>query len=82
MNMQEAIDAPKISFVEPNRIRVDPTLPQEIVDALKERGHEVYEGSIGNAQGIRILYDDAGNIQSYDVGIDSRGEGRNAIVDQ
>lgn len=82
MSMQEAIDAPKISFVEPSYIRVDPTLPQNIKDELISKGHNVFEGSIGNAHGIKIKYDPSGNINGYDVGIDSRGEGRNAIVDQ
>ena len=82
MTMQEAIDAPKISFVEPDKIRVDPELSQKTIDALKQRGHNVYTGTIGNAHGIKILYGESGDIIGYDVGIDSRGEGRNAIVDQ
>ena len=29
----------------------------------------------------KFIYDDEGNIKFFDVGIDSRGEGRKAIVD-
>ena len=72
MTMQEAIDAPKITFVEPNRIRVDNDLPESLVQSLKEKGHEVIRGSIGNAHGIRILRDGTGKITGFDVGTDKR----------
>lgn len=81
MPMQEAIDAPKIAFVEPNSIRVDNGIPDAVIDTLKNRGHNIIKGSIGNATGIKLIYDEEGNIVSFDVGIDSRGEGRKAIVD-
>ncbi len=82
MNMQQAIDAPKISFVEPDIIRVDPDLPEAVFKSLIDKGHHIKKGSIGNAHGIKILYDKKGNIKSLDVGIDKRGEGQNAIIDQ
>ena len=81
MSMQEAIDAPKIAFVEPNSIRVDHGIPIPITDLLSERGHHINRGSIGNATGIKIISDLNGEIISFDVGIDMRGEGRAAIVD-
>lgn len=81
MSMQEAIDAPKAAFVEPNSIRVDNGIFDSVINTLKNRGHEIKKGSIGNATGIKLIYDDEGNIVSFDVGIDSRGEGRKAIVD-
>jgi len=81
MSMQEAIDAPKIAFVEPNSIRVDHGIPIPITDLLSERGHHINRGSIGNATGIKIISDHNGKIISFDVGIDMRGEGRAAIVD-
>jgi gamma-glutamyltranspeptidase/glutathione hydrolase len=81
MSMQEAIDAPKIAFIEPNSIRVDQEIPESLTDLLKERGHQISRGSIGNATGIKIISDNKGKIISFDVGIDRRGEGRAAIVD-
>lgn len=80
MSMQEAIDSPKIAFVEPNYIRVEGAIHDSIVDVLKSKGHHVRQGSIGNATGIKIIRKD-GQILSFDVGIDNRGEGRSAIVD-
>ncbi|MEO9868887.1 gamma-glutamyltransferase [Ekhidna sp.] len=82
MSMQEAIDAPKISFIEPNRIRVDPELEESTITRLKKKGHNIYKGSIGNATGIKIIYDESGNIRGFDTGIDRRGEGKTPIVDQ
>ena len=67
---------PKISFVEPNYIRVDPDLPEETIDALKAKGHDIRKGSIGNANGVKINRDADGNIVSLDAGIDRRGDGR------
>lgn len=81
MTMQSAIDAPKLAFIEPNSIRVDPDVPKTITDSLRKRGHQIKLGSIGNATGIKIIYNPQGEIQSFDVGIDKRGEGKRAIVD-
>jgi len=81
MSMQEAIDAPKIAFIEPNSIRIDHEIPESLTDLLSERGHQIKRGSIGNATGIKIISDAKGKILSFDVGIDRRGEGRAAIVD-
>ena len=81
MSMQEAIDAPKIAFAEPDRIIIDRDMPQEVVDLLANKGHNVISRNIGNANGIKIVYDENGVIQRLDVGIDKRGEGRAAIVD-
>jgi len=81
MNMQDAIDAPKLAFVEPDRIIVDPDLGEDVINALKAKGHAISSRTIGNATGIKIIRDDEGNIISYDVGIDKRGEGKAAVVD-
>lgn len=74
MTMQDAIDAPKIAFVEPNSILVDKDLPQSVIDSLTDWGHHVITGTIGNANGIKISYNDKGEVQSYEVGMDKRGE--------
>ena len=81
MSMQEAIDSPKIAFVEPNSIRADQDMPEAVINSLKKMGHQIRMGNIGNATGIKIAYDKAGKISLFDVGIDKRGEGRAAIVD-
>jgi gamma-glutamyltranspeptidase / glutathione hydrolase len=82
MSMQEAVDAPKIVFVEPSIIRVDNELPDSIFNDLKIKGHNVRRGSIGNAQGIKIIRNAKGQITGYEVGTDKRGEGRQSIIDR
>lgn len=79
MTMQEAIDAPKISFIEPNFIRAESDIPDNIIQSLESMGHKIKKGSIGNAMGIKLIKDKAG--LKYDVGIDHRGEGNKAIID-
>ena len=73
MSMQDAIDAPKISFVEPDYILVDNILSPDIIRSLEAKGHNIIRGSIGNAHGIRIIRDDKGNISGFETGVDSRG---------
>ena len=82
MSMQSAIDEPKISFAEPNRILIESVISTEIADNLRARGHQLYTRKIGNATGIKIIYDNQGNISHLDVGIDSRREGRLKIYDE
>lgn len=82
MSMQEAIDAPKLAFGEPNRIFVDPSMADETVAVLKAKGHNVFKRTIGNATGIKIIRDGNGKTTAFDTGIDKRGKGRSAVVDR
>jgi len=74
MSMQEAIDAPKISFVEPDIIQSDPYMPDSVLRELKKMGHKVKKGYIGNAHGIKIIRNKKGDIISIDTGVDKRGK--------
>jgi gamma-glutamyltranspeptidase/glutathione hydrolase len=78
MSMQQAIDAPKIAFVEPDILVVEKDLPAKVIDGLKAKGHKLDIGSngIGNAHGIKFMHDKQGKIVSFDVGTDKRGEGK------
>jgi gamma-glutamyltranspeptidase / glutathione hydrolase len=80
MSMQEAIDAPKIAFIEPNSIRAEPDITQSVIDALVLKGHVIDQGTIGNANGIKIIRK-GGKISGFEVGEDKRGQQRNAKVD-
>lgn len=79
MTMQKAIDDSKISFIEPNLIRIEPAVSEDVIEELKRRGHQIDRGTIGNATGIRIIYNDDGEIVSVDVGIDKRRDGHASI---
>lgn len=76
MEMQEAIDAPKVTFIEPNSLAIENEVDEATFKALQKRGHNVKRiNRIGNAHGLRILYDDQGRISGYQGGADKRGEG-------
>jgi len=76
MNIQEAIAAPKISFIEPDFLGVEKTIPNSVVEELKFKGHNIrLLDRIGNAHGLTILYDESGNPISYFGGSDPRGSG-------
>ena len=74
MNMQEAVDAPKVAFLyEKNVVQSESSVNKRVISSLKEKGHNIIYGDIGNTMGIKFLYDKA-NI-SFDVGIDKRRDG-------
>ena len=81
MSMQQAIDASKIAFVEPDILAVEEDLPANTIERLKAKGHKLDIGpsDIGNAHGIKIIRDQQGRITSYGVGTDKRGDGKKPI---
>jgi gamma-glutamyltranspeptidase/glutathione hydrolase len=76
MNVQEALDAGRISFVEPDVLAVEERILQEIREALAARGHNVRSrGSLGNAHALIIEYDESGRPVRFAGAADSRGQG-------
>ena len=76
MDIDEAINAPRISFVEPDSIAVERTIPVEILEGLRSRGHNVREvRALGNAHGLTILYDREGRPAAFKGTADRRGGG-------
>ncbi len=81
MDMQQAIDAPKLAFLEEDKVVfIEKEIPESIVSSLKKMGHTVdnkpnygLNGKIGNAMGVKILHDK--NTTSFDIGIDKRRDG-------
>jgi gamma-glutamyltranspeptidase/glutathione hydrolase len=77
MNVQEAITAPRVSFVEPNRLSVEEAVSAVVSDALKNMGHNVSSTrGIGNAHGLTIEYGPDGAPNRFTGGADSRGSGQ------
>lgn len=76
MNIQQAIAAPKISFIEPNLLGVEKAVPNRIKNGLKMKGHKlrILEG-IGNAHGLVIQYNERGTPNLFFGGSDPRGAG-------
>ncbi len=76
MDIQAAIAAPRISFVEPNQLAVEEEIPREVVSELEARGHEVRRaGGLGNAHGLTIQWGEDGRPVAFLGGADPRGVG-------
>jgi len=76
MDIQEAISAPRVSFIEPDQLAVEPTISGDVVDALAARGHNILSRErIGNAHGLVIEYDGSGKPERFTGGADTRGAG-------
>ena len=76
MNIQEAISAPRVSFIEPDKLAVEPTIAQGVIDELAARGHNISSRErIGNAHGLVVEYDSEGKPVRFTGGADIRGRG-------
>ena len=75
MNIQDAIEAPRIAFVEPNTLRVEEAIDRSIRDELEAMGHEIELRGVGNAHGLSIVYGDDGTPVRFEGGTDPRGTG-------
>ncbi|MGD2124128.1 MAG: gamma-glutamyltransferase, partial [Gemmatimonadota bacterium] len=76
MSIQEAISAPRISFVEPDALSVEEGIPQDVRAVLEARGHLVRTTrGLGNAHGLMIEWGPDGKPVSFSGGADPRGAG-------
>jgi len=76
MDVQEAIDAPRIAFIEPDVIAVDARIPGAVRDSLASMGHHVeVSGGFSNAHGLAIEYDGQGHPTQFRGGSETRGTG-------
>ena len=76
MDIQAAIAAPRVSFVEPDQLALEETFSQQSIEALSARGHNVEtRRAIGNAHGLTVEYDESGNPSRFTGGADPRGVG-------
>jgi gamma-glutamyltranspeptidase/glutathione hydrolase len=75
MDVQRAIAAARLSFVEPDVTAVDEGVPEGMRKALKTLGHNVQVRRLGNAHGLTIEYDRKGRPERFTGGADPRGEG-------
>jgi gamma-glutamyltranspeptidase/glutathione hydrolase len=79
MNIQEAIAASRVSFAEPNFYLVEQRIPEEVHKGLEAMGHNVREvRGLGNAHGLKIVYDEDGKPIRFEGGADPRGQGKAA----
>jgi gamma-glutamyltranspeptidase/glutathione hydrolase len=76
MNIQEAVAAPRISFVEPNALAVEEGVSEAVRAELERRGHHVrLTGGLGNAHGLTIRWGASGRPEAFTGAADPRGAG-------
>ena len=77
MDVQDAVAAPRVSFVIPDILAVEEGISQPVRDDLIARGHNVRAATsaLGNAHALAIEYDDEGNPLRFTGGADPRGVG-------
>lgn len=75
MDVQQAIAAPRLSFIEPDITAVDEGVPESVRKELTVRGHNVQVRRLGNAHGLIIEYDAKGSPIRFTGAADPRGEG-------
>jgi len=79
MNIQEAISAPRVSFIEPDEIAVEEAIARDVRNRLISMGHKLRvlekPGGLGNAHGLAIEYGKDGKPIKFTGGSDPRGRG-------
>lgn len=76
MSIDEALAAPRVSFIEPNLLAVEKTISETVRKELEAMGHEVRPmDSLGNAHGLVIEYGEDGRPSRFQGAADPRGEG-------
>lgn len=77
MDIQQTITAPRIAFMEPASLAVDPNLPTPLFDELVALGYAPYvdEYGLGNAHGLAVEYGSDGEPSRFTGGADPRGGG-------
>ncbi len=76
MDIQGAIAAPRVSFIEPDFLAVEEDISEEVYDALAARGHRLRRvGGLGTGHGLTIEWGPDGKPIRFTGGADPRGVG-------
>jgi len=78
MNIQDALAAPRVSFIEPDTIAVEQKVGKEVIEGLEARGHiidVIRGGGLTNAHGLTIEYGKDGRPARFWGASDPRGQG-------
>jgi gamma-glutamyltranspeptidase/glutathione hydrolase len=79
MNINEAIAAPRVSFIEPDIIAVEEGIEETVIKALESMGHKIEvlkkPRGLGNAHGLTIEYGEKGKPVRFTGAADPRGIG-------
>jgi gamma-glutamyltranspeptidase/glutathione hydrolase len=76
MDIQQAIAAARVSFIEPDLLAVEESIASEVVEQLRAKGHNIRSvKGLGNAHGLTIEYGQDGKPARFMGGADPRGDG-------
>jgi gamma-glutamyltranspeptidase/glutathione hydrolase len=76
MDIQKAIAAPRISFIEPDIIAIENKISKDVQNELSQKGHNIREvRGLGDAHGLMIEYNAKGKPTRFFGGADPRGQG-------
>lgn len=76
MDIRGAIAAPRISFIEPDALAIEPGIPEAVRQELAARGHNLRPlERIGNAHGLTLEHDANGRPVRFTGAADPRGTG-------
>jgi gamma-glutamyltranspeptidase/glutathione hydrolase len=74
MDVHRALEAPRVSFAEPDELVVEDRIADEVRRGLEARGHKLrVSRGIGNAHALVIEYGSAGTITRFTGAADPRG---------
>jgi gamma-glutamyltranspeptidase/glutathione hydrolase len=79
MDIEEAIAAPRVSFIEPDWIAVEEGIAESVIKTLKSMGHKIKvlkkPHGLGNAHGLTVEYGKDGKPVRFSGAADPRGAG-------
>ncbi len=76
MDVGAALAAPRVSFIEPDTIAVEPGIPESVRGGLESRGHRLRSSyGLGNAHALTIEYGPNGKPARFTGASDPRGAG-------
>jgi gamma-glutamyltranspeptidase/glutathione hydrolase len=85
MDIREAIAAPRVSFSEPDRIRLEEGISPEVIEKLRGLGHNIEllpkPRGLGIAHGLTIVYGKDGKPVKFFGAADPRGSGLAKALD-
>ncbi len=76
MDIRAALAAPMISFIEPDAIGIERTIPEAVRKAMEAKGHKIrLTGGLTNSSGLTIVLGEYGKPSLFLGAADPRGQG-------
>ncbi|ETW98450.1 MAG: hypothetical protein ETSY1_18685 [Candidatus Entotheonella factor] len=77
MDLQAALDAPRIAFVTPHWLLAEADIPEAVRGELVSMGHQIpkWRGGLGRANALSVLYTADGTLAQFTGASDRRADG-------